>query len=45
MVLRESPLLVFVGVTIGIPAALVAGRLVASQLFGLNPPIRFRFGQ
>ena len=36
MVLRESLLLVFVGVTIGIPAALVAGRLVASQLFGMT---------
>jgi ABC-type antimicrobial peptide transport system permease subunit len=36
MVLRESLLLVFVGVAIGIPAALGAGRLVASQLFGLT---------
>jgi len=37
MVLRESMLLVAVGMTIGLAAALAAGRLVASQLFGLEP--------
>jgi ABC-type antimicrobial peptide transport system permease subunit len=36
MVLRESLVLVFVGVLIGVPAALGAGRLIASQLFGLT---------
>jgi predicted permease len=37
MVLRESMLLVAVGVTIGLATALAAGRLVESQLFGLEP--------
>jgi predicted permease len=37
MVLREALLLVLAGVTIGVPAALTASRLVASMLFGLTP--------
>jgi predicted permease len=37
LVLRESMLLVIVGSAIGIAISLVAGRLVASQLFGLEP--------
>jgi ABC-type antimicrobial peptide transport system permease subunit len=36
-VLRESILLVAAGIAIGIAAALGAGRLIASQLFGLEP--------
>ncbi len=43
MILRETLLLVFTGVAIGIPAAIVTARLIASQLFGLNSsdPITF----
>lgn len=37
MVMRESLLLVFIGVVIGLGAALAAGRLVATLLFGLAP--------
>jgi predicted permease len=37
LVLRESMLLVVAGIVIGIAASLAAGRLVASQLFGLEP--------
>ena len=37
LVLRESMLLVVAGIAIGIAASLAAGRLVASQLFGLAP--------
>jgi predicted permease len=37
LVLRESMLLVAIGVVIGIGASLAAGRFVASQLFGLEP--------
>lgn len=36
MVLRETLVLILVGVAIGVPAAIGAGRLIASQLFGLN---------
>lgn len=36
MVLRETLLLVVVGLALGIPAAWFAGRLVSSQLFGLS---------
>jgi predicted permease len=36
MVLRETVVLVLVGVAIGVPAALLATRLIASQLFGLG---------
>jgi len=36
MVLRETLGLVLVGVVIGVPAALGAARLIASQLFGLS---------
>jgi len=36
MVLRETLVLILVGIAIGVPAAIGAGRLVASQLFGLS---------
>jgi ABC-type antimicrobial peptide transport system permease subunit len=36
MVLRETIVLILIGVGIGVPAAIGAGRLVASQLFGLG---------
>ncbi|MCU1267459.1 MAG: transporter, permease protein [Acidobacteria bacterium] len=36
MVLRETIVLVLVGVAIGVPVALLATRLVANQLFGLS---------
>ena len=37
MVLKESLLLVGVGLVIGVPAAWGAAHLISSQLFGLNP--------
>jgi len=37
MVMRETILLVLVGITIGVPIALGAARLISNQLFGLNP--------
>jgi predicted permease len=37
LVLRESMLLVATGVVIGLPVSLALGRLVRSQLFGLEP--------
>ncbi|MBA2527819.1 MAG: FtsX-like permease family protein [Pyrinomonadaceae bacterium] len=37
MVLKESLLLVAVGLVIGVPAALGAAHLISNQLFGLNP--------
>jgi ABC-type antimicrobial peptide transport system permease subunit len=37
MVLRNAFWQVAVGVAIGIPAAIVAGRLMATQLFGIEP--------
>ena len=37
MVMRETLLMVVVGVLIGIPAALAATRLISSLLYGLNP--------
>jgi len=37
MVLRESMLLVAAGVVIGLGLSLAAGRMIASQLFGLEP--------
>jgi ABC-type antimicrobial peptide transport system permease subunit len=37
MVLRECLLLVLAGVVVGLPAALLAVRLVKSQLFGIQP--------
>jgi predicted permease len=37
MVLRETFLLVACGLAIGVPAAVFASRLIASQLFGLKP--------
>ena len=36
MVLRETLILILVGVAIGVPAAIAAGRLISSQLFGLG---------
>jgi len=37
MILRETLILVAIGMGIGVPAALGAARLISSQLFGLNP--------
>ncbi len=37
LVLRETLTLVLLGIAVGIPAALVASRLIASMLFGLSP--------
>jgi ABC-type antimicrobial peptide transport system permease subunit len=37
MVLREVVTLVAIGLAVGIPAALVAGRMVEGYLFGLKP--------
>jgi predicted permease len=37
MILRETLLLVLSGLAIGVPAAVFASHLIASQLFGLNP--------
>ena len=37
MVLRETLVLVAIGLAIGIPAALLSARLIATQLFGLSP--------
>lgn len=37
MVLRETLLLVIVGVAIGIPAALAATRFISTLLYGLTP--------
>jgi ABC-type antimicrobial peptide transport system permease subunit len=36
MILRETLLLVIVGLAIGIPSALLAARFISSQLFGLG---------
>jgi predicted permease len=37
MILRETLLLIVVGLALGVPTALFSARLVSSQLFGLNP--------
>jgi ABC-type antimicrobial peptide transport system permease subunit len=37
MVMRESMILVVIGIAVGLAAAIAAGRLIASQLFGLAP--------
>jgi predicted permease len=37
MVLKESLLLVAIGIVVGVPAALASARLISSQLFGLKP--------
>ncbi|HSD46119.1 MAG TPA: ABC transporter permease, partial [Pyrinomonadaceae bacterium] len=37
MILRETLLLVVIGLVVGIPVALFAARFVSSQLFGLKP--------
>jgi len=37
MVMRESMLLVAIGITIGVVAAIAAGRFVAALLYGLAP--------
>ena len=37
MVLRETLVLVGIGLAIGVPAALLSARLIATQLFGLSP--------
>lgn len=43
MILRETLLLVALGLALGLPAAAYASRLIAGQLFGLNPadPVTF----
>ena len=37
MVMRETILLVIIGIAVGVPVALGAARLISSQLFGLSP--------
>ena len=37
MVLRETLMMVVAGLVLGVPAALLSARLIASQLFGLSP--------
>jgi len=37
MILRETLVLVVIGLVIGIPTAMFAARFISSQLFGLNP--------
>ena len=37
VILRESLLLIVIGVTVGVPAILAAGRWIASLLFGVKP--------
>jgi predicted permease len=37
MVMRETMLLVLMGIAIGVPVALGAARLISNQLFGLSP--------
>ncbi|MFZ0592267.1 MAG: ABC transporter permease [Bryobacteraceae bacterium] len=37
MVLRESLLLVVIGLVVGIPVSLIASRLISSELYGLKP--------
>jgi predicted permease len=37
MILRETLVLVVIGLVIGVPAALFAAKFIASQLFGLKP--------
>jgi ABC-type antimicrobial peptide transport system permease subunit len=37
MILRETVVLIAIGLVIGIPASLGCGRLVQSRLFGLKP--------
>jgi ABC-type antimicrobial peptide transport system permease subunit len=43
MILKESLLLLAIGIALGIPAALLATRTIKSQLFGLSPtdPLTF----
>jgi len=43
MVLRETLVLTFLGLAVGLPVAAVASRLIASQLFGLKPWDPFAF--
>jgi hypothetical protein len=43
MVLRETLLLIVIGLAIGIPVSLAAARLIRSELYGLQPAIRSRF--
>ena len=37
MVMRESLLMVVIGVTLGIPVALSTGHFISSQFFGVSP--------
>ncbi len=45
MVLRETSFLLLIGLLVGVPVAILAGRLVAAQLFALKPidPSSFAF--
>ncbi len=43
MILKESLILLAIGITIGIPATLLATRAIRSQLFGLSPTDPFTF--
>lgn len=46
MVLKESLLLVIIGIALGVPAALVVARLISSRLFGVAPadPVTITIG-
>jgi ABC-type antimicrobial peptide transport system permease subunit len=44
MVLREGLLLIAVGVAIGLPLSLAAGRIIASLLYGIKPNDPATFG-
>ena len=37
MILKESLVLLAIGIALGVPATLAAGRAIQSQLFGLTP--------
>ena len=37
LVMREVLLLLAIGLAVGVPAGLAAGRYVSSQLYGINP--------
>jgi ABC-type antimicrobial peptide transport system permease subunit len=43
MVLRDGLLLIVLGMSLGLPLSLAAGRIVASQLYGIKPndPLTF----
>jgi predicted permease len=43
MILKESLILLAIGISVGVPAALAATRAIQSQLFGLSPTDPFTF--